>query len=235
MHHIINLFIAFSLFTFFGQVQSGENSMGKEKIFRYLALGDSYTIGEALDKSGRWPVQLADSLCSRGIHLSDPVIVAKTGWTTAELAGGILDAQPEGPFDLVTLLIGVNNQYRGGDPEIYRKEFRDLLKQAIAFAGGDPQRVLVLSIPDWGVTPFAQNRDPKRIAIEIDRVNAINREEALQNAVHHIDITDLSRQAGSDPSLLASDGLHPSERMYAQWVERVLPIAETILRPVERE
>lgn len=235
MHHIINLFIGFSLFTFLGQVTSGENNMGKEKMLRYLALGDSYTIGEAVDKNGRWPVQLADSLRSRGIRLSDPVIVAKTGWTTAELAGGILDAKPEGPFDLVSLLIGVNNQYRGGDPEIYRKEFRDLLRQAIAFAGGDSQRVLVLSIPDWGVTPFAQNRDPKRISEEIDHFNAMNRGEALHNGTHYIDITDLSRQAITDSTLLASDGLHPSERMYAQWVERALPVAETILRPAERD
>jgi lysophospholipase L1-like esterase len=235
MHHIINLFIGFSLFTFLGQMPNGENNMGKEKMLRYLALGDSYTIGEAVDKNGRWPVQLADSLRSRGIHVSDPVIVARTGWTTAELAGGILEAKPQGTFNLVSLLIGVNNQYRGGDPDIYRKEFRDLLQQAIAFAAGDSQKVLVLSIPDWGVTPFAQSRDPKRIAEEIDHFNAINCEEALHKGVHYIDITDLSRQAITDSTLLASDGLHPSQRIYAQWVERALPVAETILIPAERD
>lgn len=235
MHDLIHLFTGFILFSVLGLVQSGENLMVHEKRFRYLALGDSYTIGEAVSKSGRWPVQLVDSLRLRGIPLSDPVIVAKTGWTTAELSAGIREANPAGTFHLVSLLIGVNNQYRGGDPEIYRKEFRHLLQQAIAFAGDNIQKVLVLSIPDWGVTPFARNRDSKRIAAEINHFNAINKEEALYQGVHYIDITDLSRLALSDSTLLASDGLHPSERMYALWVERVLPIAETILRPAERD
>lgn len=191
---------------------------------RFLALGDSYTIGESVAEDERWPVQLAARLQEQGIHLAAPEIIAKTGWTTDELAAGIEAAQPEGPYDLVSLLIGVNNQYRGRSPEEYQAQFADLLQQAIAFAGGDPARVIVLSIPDWGVTPFAARLDAAAIAAEIDTFNAINRAEAEKAGVWYVDVTAVSRQATTDPALIAGDGLHPSGKMYAAWVELALPV-----------
>src|SRR3954453_11153972 len=144
---------------------------------RYLALGDSYTIGESVAVADRYPVQLA-----RELKLGEPEIIAKTGWTTDELSAAIdkaMDkADPHGPYDLVTLLIGVNNQYRGRSADEYRTQFAGLLQRAIGFAGGNAQHVIVVSIPDWGVTPFAEGRDRAKIAREIDQFNAINREEA---------------------------------------------------------
>ena len=142
---------------------------------RYLALGDSYTIGESVPSAENFPHQLASAL-----GLGEPQIIAKTGWTTDELNAAIDAANPQGPYDLVTLLIGVNNQYRGRDAEQYRGEFTALLRRAIGFAGGDASNVVVVSIPDWGVTPFAEGRDRAKIASEIDRYNAINREEAMR-------------------------------------------------------
>ena len=181
---------------------------------RFLALGDSYTIGESVPPEERWPVQLA-----RELGYAEPEIIAKTGWTTDELSFAIDVANPKGPYDLVSLLIGVNNQYRGRDAEQYRREFVTLLGRAIKFAGGDPKRVLVVSIPDWGVTPFAANRDRAKIAAEIDRYNAINREEALRAGARYVDITPISRR--DDSSLIAGDGLHPSGKMYAEWVKEI--------------
>ncbi|HEX8169378.1 MAG TPA: SGNH/GDSL hydrolase family protein [Thermoanaerobaculia bacterium] len=178
---------------------------------RYLALGDSYTIGESVDASERFPVQLAGAL-----HIGEPEIIAKTGWTTDELNAAIDAANPKGPYDLVTLLIGVNNQYRGRDADQYRTEFRALLQRAIGFAGGNAQHVVVVSIPDWGVTPFAEGRDRAKIGREIDQFNAINREEAARAGARYADITAISR--GNDPALVAKDGLHPSGKQYADWV-----------------
>jgi lysophospholipase L1-like esterase len=201
------------------------------KPMRFLALGDSYTIGESVPEVERWPVQLVGRLRQEGLAFSDPQIIARTGWTTGELADGIEQAEVSPPYDLVSLLIGVNNQYRGYPQEAYREEFASLLDQAIIFAGGDPQRVLVLSIPDWGVTPFAAGSDVKAIAADIDAFNAINREESERRGVHSIDVTPLSRQAAEDPSLIAADGLHPSGKMYSGWVELALPAAFEALNP----
>jgi len=198
---------------------------------RFLALGDSYTIGESVTPKERWPVQLAALVRARGVPLGDPAIIAATGWTTDELAAGIDHANPQGTYDLVSLLIGVNNQYRGRGEEEYRQQFLALLQRAIAFAGGEPERVLVLSIPDWGVTPFARHsgRNPAAIAAEIDAFNAINRVEAERAGVHYIDVTPVSRQAANDLSLIADDGLHPSGRMYAEWAQLTLPVVLKIL------
>ena len=190
-----------------------------------LALGDSYTIGESVSAEERFPSQL-----SRSLNLADPVIVAKTGWTTDELDVAIDRAKLAGPFDLVTLLIGVNNQYRGRGEDEYRRQFVALLRRAIGFAGGRAKRVIVVSIPDWGVTPFAEGRDRKKIGAEIDRFNAINREEALRAGARYADITPISRHAAADKTLVAPDGLHPSGRMYAQWVEVMVPIARDALK-----
>lgn len=187
---------------------------------RFLALGDSYTIGESVPVEERWPNELA-----RELGWPEPQIIAKTGWTTDELNAAIDAAKPQGPFDLVTLLIGVNNQYRGRDAEEYRREFAGLLRRAIGFAGGDARKVVVVSIPDWGVMPFAKDRDRRKIAAEIDRFNAINREETVRAGARYADVTAISRRAASDPALVAGDGLHPSGSMYRQWVAAIRPEA----------
>jgi undecaprenyl-diphosphatase len=188
------------------------SAMPAQKQARYLALGDSYTIGESVDVSERFPVQLA-----RAMNLSEPQIIAKTGWTTDELNAAIDAANPQGPFDLVTLLIGVNNQYRGRSADEYRTQFTALLQRAIGFAGGNASHVIVVSIPDWGVTPFAEGRDRAKIAREIDQFNAINREEAKRAGAKWVDITPISRR--DDRALVAGDGLHPSGKQYAEWVK----------------
>ncbi len=191
----------------------------------YLAIGDSYTIGEALPLSGSFPHQLRKGLKEKGLQVGTPLIIAKTGWTTAELQEGIKAAALQSKFDIVTLLIGVNNQYRGASKNVYRTEFRDLLEKAIAFAGGKKSHVFVVSIPDWGATPFGRQsgRDTETIAQEIDAFNAINREETLAEGVSYTDITPASRLAKSDESLIASDGLHPSEKMYKDWADQLEP------------
>lgn len=195
-------------------------------MLRFLALGDSYTIGEGVPSSDRWPMQLAALLRRDGCDIADPELVATTGWTTDELAVGIEAASPAGRFDLVSLLIGVNNQYRGRSLDQYRDDFRDLLGQAIAFAGGEPSRVVVLSIPDWGVTPFATDRDRVRIADEIDAFNAVNGEEAVLAGAHYVDITGDSR---AHPDEVMADGLHPSGAAYERWAELTLPAARAAL------
>ncbi|MCA9922136.1 MAG: SGNH/GDSL hydrolase family protein [Anaerolineales bacterium] len=196
---------------------------------RFLALGDSYTIGESVAPNERWPNQLVTQLRSEGLAMQDEEIVARTGWTTAELAEGISAATPQGPYNLVTLLIGVNNQYRGLSQDAYRDEFVTLLKTAVIFADNDPTRVIVLSIPDWGATPFAARRDRDAIAADIDAFNAINRAESAAAGVSYINITPISRRALTDASLTAADFLHPSGKMYAEWVQQIKPAAISIL------
>lgn len=194
---------------------------------RMLALGDSYTIGEGVAEEDRWPVRLAAMLRARGIAVANPVIVAKTGWTTDELSAGIDAARPAGSYGLVTLLIGVNNQYRGRSADEYRSQFRALLARAITFADARASRVIVVSIPDWGVTPFAERsgRDRARIGTEIDAFNAINRDETTRAGARYVDITPMSRRAASEKYLVAGDGLHPSAAMYAEWVRLAFPAA----------
>ncbi len=198
---------------------------------RYLALGDSYTIGEGVAAAARWPVQLAALLRGRGLAVGEPEIVARTGWTTAELGAGIDAAAPHGPFALVSLLIGVNDQYRGGRPEEYRVGFAALLRRAIGYAGGEPGRVVVLSIPDWSVTPFAaeSGRDLPRIARELGAFNAVNREEARRAGAAWVDVTPVSQRALGDRSLVVGDGLHPAPAMYAEWARLALPAAAAAL------
>lgn len=196
---------------------------------RYLALGDSYTIGESVDSGERWPVQLVKLLRTNGYPFEDPLIIAKTGWTTDELSDGIKEFNQESKFDLVTLLIGVNNQFRGRDIEEFRNQFRDLLSQAIKFADGKPDRVFVLSIPDWGVSPFAEGRNRDEIGQEIDQFNSVIKKETLESGVIYLDITAISREAANDSTLIAIDGLHPSAKMYAEWVKILLPEVEKYL------
>jgi lysophospholipase L1-like esterase len=185
-------------------------------------LGDSYTIGESITAAQRWPVQLLGQLQERGLDIA-LTIIACTGWTTDELLMALEREDPRGPFDLVTLLIGVNNQYRGGDIEVYRREFQALLERAIGFADGRARKVVVLSIPDWSVTPFAEGLDRRQIAREIDRFNGVNQAMAEASGARYVDVTRVSREAARDPSLVAGDGLHPSGKMYALWVDLALP------------
>lgn len=193
-----------------------------EGTLRYLALGDSYTIGESVNADQRWPVQLAARMRDRSIEIAEPDIIARTGWTSDELQAAI-EAQYDGStYDLVSLLIGVNDQYRGYPSEQYRTHLRELLQFAISAAGGDASHVIMLSIPDWGVTPFASEQDGANIAAQIDEFNAIGREEAEAASVTFFDITRISRMADEQPELIAGDGLHPSGEMYAAWVEEVL-------------
>jgi lysophospholipase L1-like esterase len=209
-----------------GGVLASAAGQNKElKSMRYLALGDSYTIGASVAPAERWPVQLAAKLRANGLIVAEPLIIARTGWTTDELIAEIERQQPQGPFDLVSLLIGVNDQYRGRSSDAYRLQFRQLLHTAIAYAGGQPARVVVLSIPDWSVTPFAAGQPRAAIAAAIDHFNAINHQETAQAGARYVDVTPMSRQALQDASLLASDGLHPSGKMYTQWVELALPAA----------
>lgn len=196
---------------------------------RFLALGDSYTIGESVVPSERWPAQLAALLRARGFDVGEPAIIAATGWTTDELSAGIDRAGPQGAYELVSLLIGVNNQYRSRGLDEYRQQFAALLQRAAAFAGGKPGRLLVLSIPDWSVTPFAAGRDHAAVAAEIDAFNAVNREEAERLGARYVDVTPFSRTAAADPTLIAADGLHPSGKMYAEWARLALPAARQAL------
>ena len=196
---------------------------------RYLALGDSYTIGESVNVSDRYPVQLGRMLREQKIEIADPQIIAVTGWTTDELNTGIDRANPQGTYALVSLLIGVNNQYRGRSVEEFRSQFAGLLTRALGFAGGVSNHVVVLSIPDWGVTPFAQGQDRARIGREIDQFNAVCREECAKQNVAFIDITPISKRAAEDRTLVADDGLHPSGKMYALWAREVLPAARAAL------
>lgn len=200
--------------------------------YTYLALGDSYTIGEGVEESGRWPLRLAAALRAEGIPLADPRIIATTGWTTDELSAAMDAAEPLGEWDVVSLLIGVNNQYRGRDVDDYAGEFANLLQRAIALAGGRADRVLVLAIPDWGVTPFARKelRSPRRIANELDAYNEAARDICASLDVAFVDITGISRDRGGELDMLAADGLHPSAAMYARWAEAALPVARSLLR-----
>jgi lysophospholipase L1-like esterase len=192
---------------------------------RFLALGDSYTIGESVAVEDRWPARLTRLLREAGFDIDSPTIIAARSWTTAHLSAAMDHAHLVGPYDLVSLLIGVNNQYDGRSEEEYDEQFAALLKRAIGLAGEDPACVLVLSIPDWSVTPFAEGRDRAAIAAAIDRFNAINRDEAERAGARYIDVTPISREAADDETSIADDGLHPSGKMYAEWARLAFPAA----------
>lgn len=202
----------------------------REDALRFLALGDSYTIGEAVDETERWPMVLAEQIGRYGPGRADTRIIARTGWTTDELQAAMGEANLEPGWDLVSLLIGVNNQYRGRDVEEYRSQFSDLLERAVRLASGQTGRVFVVSIPDWGVTRFAaeHQRDPATVASEIDAFNDAARQIARERGVAFVDITDISR---AHADWVAADGLHPSGRQYRAWVERILPTVQRLLSP----
>jgi len=196
----------------------------------YLALGDSYTVGEAEPTDESFPVQLASSLTNKGLPTSSPTIIATTGWTTSNLIYAIATSDiTKKKYDFVTLLIGVNDQFQGVAQSTYQTNFVQLLHTAISFVNGDSTRVFVLSIPDYGVTPFAAGRD-SIIGPEIDQFNAINKVESIKAGVNYLDITAISREAATDPTLIAPDGLHPSAKMYTLWVQQLYPMVAARLK-----
>jgi lysophospholipase L1-like esterase len=227
-----SFFIILSLFIFHSACEkkqedltNNEGTMPATRTYSYLALGDSYTIGESVLLADNFPNKTVSVLKAESIEFQPARIVAKTGWTTDELETGIALAQSNGlllaKYDFVSLLIGVNNQYRGRTVEQYKTEFEFLLQKAIRFAGDNAAHVVIVSIPDWGVTPFANGRDRAQIASEIDAYNIAAKQVAAQYKVHFIDITPWTREAVTDNTLLAPDGLHPSGKEYGRWAEKV--------------
>lgn len=214
---LTGLVIIFTAASFIEQNKSRSNMHS----YSYLALGDSYTIGESVLLTENFPSQTVQLLRKAGHDFYAPEIIAKTGWTTDELQAAIDTHHFRASYDFVSLLIGVNNQYRGRNTAEYEKEFTALLQQAIHFAGNDTAHVAVISIPDWGVTPFAEGRDRQQIAREIDAYNNINKKVAGELGVHYIDITPWTREAAANPVLLAGDGLHPSSKEYFRWAEKL--------------
>ncbi|WP_297091063.1 SGNH/GDSL hydrolase family protein [uncultured Draconibacterium sp.] len=210
------------------EIPENNQEPGNTEIY-YLALGDSYTIGESVAQNERFPVQLEEQLKNEGFAIQPVKIIAQTGWTTDELANAIKSETLKNAYNVVTLLIGVNNQYRGRSADEYRTQFKELLQTAIALAGYDAKNVIVISIPDYGVTPFGETRNPDQIAKEIDEFNSINQQETQRLNARYVNITGISREAKNDQTLVASDGLHPSAEMYRRWVEKILPEAKAIL------
>lgn len=193
----------------------------------YLALGDSYTIGESVTDSLRWPNQLVATLKQNGRKFDPATIIAKTGWTTDELSTAMDTVALAPSYDYVSLLIGVNNQYRGRSIENFETEFIQLLDRSVTLGNQKGANVFVLSIPDWGVMPFAEGRNRKQIALEIDQFNVIIQTVCRNRNIAFFDITSISREAETNPILVANDGLHPSGEMYARWVDTVLPFFKT--------
>lgn len=196
----------------------------------YLALGDSYTIGQSVGITERFPAQTNTLLKSTGIKMAEPRYIATTGWRTNDLAAAINSQNPQGPFDVVSLLIGVNDQYQLRDTNGYRERFRQLLLKSISLAGNKRNHVFVLSIPDYSVTPFAASSDTAFIRIQIDQFNAINRQVTTMESCNYLDITASTREAAYDLSLLASDRLHPSGKEYGKWAGWLAPMMSSVLR-----
>lgn len=194
----------------------------------YLALGDSYTIGQSVSEHERFPNQTVTILKSQGIKINDPKVIATTGWTTKSLIDALNNVTLQNNYDVVSLLIGVNNQYQGKSIEEYKTEFTLLLNRAIQYAGNKPTHVFVLSIPDYSVTPFANGSDKPMIAAEIDQFNSENKKIALQLGVNYLDITPISREP--DPELIAGDGLHPSGKQYKRWADLLAPMMKQALQ-----
>lgn len=193
----------------------------EKKAIKFLALGDSYTIGESVAEHERWPVQLVNRFREKGYECQQPVIIATTGWRTDDLKRAIAQQNPATDFDIVSLLIGVNNQYQGKSAESYTPEFEELLKIAIHHAGDDRSKVFVVSIPDYGFTPFGQEKQTS-ISKALDEFNEINKKITEKYGIDYIYITDISRRGLQEPDLVAEDRLHPSGKMYGEWVSRIL-------------
>lgn len=197
----------------------------------FLALGDSYTIGQSVPEADRFPVQTIKYLNQQGFNFTTTEIIARTGWTTGNLLNSLANAAPvRSTYDIVTLLIGVNNQYQHGTQQEYADEFLTLLHKVIQYAGNNKKRVIVLSIPDYSVTPFANGSDKDAIAKEIDAFNAINKTITEKAGVDYLDITGFTRMAKTNPSLIASDGLHPSGQEYSVWANELIPTIKAALK-----
>lgn len=196
-------------------------SIGQNESISFLALGDSYTAATSESTINSWPEQLVQILKKKGTSVNTPEILAKAGWTSTDLLKTIESQQLAPSYGLVSLLIGVNNQYKGKDINIFKEEFPKLLDTSIALAQNNPKNVFVLSIPDWSVTPFARLRDKKKIVKELNNYNTIIEEEAKKRNVMFIEITQSSRNAAVNPSLIASDSLHPSKKMYKIWAKKI--------------
>ena len=194
----------------------------------YLALGDSYTIGESVGVNDRYPVQAVRRLREDSLYYSTPDIIAVTGWTTGNLLAAMPATVPSPPYHVVSLLIGVNNQYQHLSQSEYRTQFTDLLQQSIRLAGNQSSHVIVLSIPDYSVTPFARGRNTAYIAAQIDSFNTINKEVALTYQVVYINVTEESRKAANDPSLIAGDSLHFSGKEYNIWAGLMEPVIKAM-------
>lgn len=218
MGHVKKYCILLLLLFFAGEVVA-QNVVVKSPVL-FLALGDSYTIGQGVDEKDRWPVQLEKELEKRGVEINTSNIIARTGWTTRDLINAIRSEAPDSTFNLVSLLIGVNNQYQGVSIDVYPNEFRSLLETALALCGGRREGVFVLSIPDYGYTPFGL-WNQKTISAEIDRYNQINKQITNEMGIAYFDITPISREVVSKTSYLASDNLHPSGTMYERWVKLI--------------
>ncbi len=212
------------------QPDSNTPSSTDTAVNTYLALGDSYTIGQSVSEAERFPNQAVQLLKKENIKISEPEIIAVTGWTTTNLINALNSNPPENNYSLVSLLIGVNNQYQHIRIDEYRTEFTLLVNRAIQYAGTKADHVFVLSIPDYSVTPFAQNSDTQKIAIEIDSFNLANKTIATQLGVNYLDITPVSREAKNDPSLIANDGLHPSGLQYKRWADLLVPMMKKVLQ-----
>lgn len=199
-------------------------------MYTYLALGDSYTIGEQVESKDNFPNQTVALLKDAGLDVELSKLIAVTGWTTDELAAAIKEANITDTYSFVTLLIGVNNQYRGRSVDNYKEEYTKLLEQAIGFAGGDASKVFVLSIPDWGVTPFAEGRDRTQIAKDIDAYNQAKEAITKAHNCHWLEITESTREHGTDESYLVGDKLHYSAKEYVIWAKRLAPIIANELK-----
>ncbi len=219
MKKIYFLLIALSLYSCSSTLDVRNNEEPVDPRYSYLALGDSYTIGESVVETQRWPVQLAEQLRGRGYKMAAPKIIAKTGWTTEDLIRGMeneLSIQRD--FDLVSILIGVNNQYQGKLITEYEEELRQIFRKAINHSKTREKGVFAVSIPDYGYTPFGA-ADQEEISAEIDRFNEVFRRVAEDFNVDFYNITPISRDAANNPDLIASDDLHPSGLMYRFWVD----------------
>lgn len=217
------------LFLFFTSCAQDTDHSSISEPIRYLALGDSYTIGTGIDTVDNYPHQLSDSLSARSFFIDTTAVIATNGWTTTDLKNGIEAEDPDSSYNLVSLLIGVNNQYQGLELDLYRTEFRELLDLAITFAGGKSENVFVISIPNYGVTPFGQSRNPVIIRQELQVYDDIAREISYEYNIPFVNITPISELGAEDSSLIASDDLHPSAKMYAMWMEEILPTVTDII------
>ncbi|HIB36081.1 SGNH/GDSL hydrolase family protein [Mesonia sp.] len=223
MRSILVLFSILLVLSSCGSSSEMPTTSESTKNFTYLALGDSYTIGESVSESERWPVQLTQKFRDSGYLMQSPKIIARTGWRTDELLAAMDEQLGEEKYDLVSILIGVNNQYQGRDLEQFQEELELIIQQAIQRSKNGADGVFLVSIPDYSVTPFAQGGNVDEIAHEIMVYNERCMVTSSDYGVDYIYITDISEEAATNPELIAGDGLHPSGEMYRRWVERIFP------------